>query len=201
MPDSWESFLADCDACRRCPLGSTRRNAVVCRGAWKAPLMFIGEGPGAEEDARGKPFVGQAGRLLDLLLEAQGFPESAYHIGNVVKCRPPENRVPTEEEAAACRPLLARQILLVRPKVVVLLGATAHRYITGSKEPISKVRGQWTEKNGYHMLPTFHPAYILRNDRDRIVLWKDLLSVRAKLEELGFAAPLPDPAAMPSGRG
>ncbi len=201
MPDSWENFLSDCERCRACPLGATRGKVVVYRGSPKAPLMFIGEGPGAEEDARGKPFVGQAGRLLDLLLEAQGFPESVYHIGNVVKCRPPENRVPTEAEAAACKPLLARQILLVRPRVVVMLGATAYRYITQSKDPISRVRGQWTEKNGFHMLPTFHPAYILRNDRERVVLWQDLALVRRKLEELGYLDPLPNQAAMPSGRG
>ena len=201
MPDDWETFLNDCDRCRNCPLGSSRRNVAVYRGSLKAPLMFIGEGPGAEEDARGKPFVGAAGRLLDLLLEAQGFPESVYHIGNVVKCRPPENRVPTEEEANACKPLLARQILLVRPKVIVMLGATSYKYITQSKDPISRVRGQWTEKNGFLMLPTFHPAYILRNDRDRILLWQDLLEVRHRLEALGFLPPLPSPTPMPSGRG
>jgi DNA polymerase len=201
MPDNWETFLSDCDRCRNCPLGSTRRNVVVYRGTPSAPLMFIGEGPGAEEDSRGTPFVGQAGRLLDLLLEAQGFPESVYHIGNIVKCRPPENRVPTEEEAAACKPLLARQIRLVRPKVVVMLGATAYHYLTQTKDAISRVRGQWTEKNGYHMMPTFHPAYILRNDRERILLWQDLFAVRSRLEELGYLESLPKQAEMPSGRG
>jgi DNA polymerase len=149
---------------------------------------------------RGEPFVGAAGRLLDLLLFAYGLDESLYHIGNIVKCRPPENRAPTEEEARACRPLLARQFNLVKPRVVVLLGATAYRYFTGGREGISKIRGQWIEKDGLYVLPTYHPAFILRNNRERIHLWEDIGKVRSKLEELGIVPPLVCQPEMPQGR-
>ncbi len=199
-PGSWDDFVADCRACTACPLHASRTQSVVWRGAVTAPLMFIGEGPGREEDLAGVPFVGRAGRLLDTLLVAQGFPPESFHIGNIVKCRPPENRVPTEEEAMACRSLLARQILFVRPKILVLLGATAFRYITGSREGISKARGTFTEKNGYLMMPTFHPAYILRNERDRILLWQDLLAVRREMERRGFLLPLPEVPTSPETR-
>ncbi|NCC77786.1 MAG: uracil-DNA glycosylase [Clostridia bacterium] len=200
LPPAWQQFVEQCQNCRQCGLGQTRKQAVVWRGALTAPLMFIGEGPGAEEDARGEPFVGAAGRLLDLLLTAYGLESSTYHIGNIVKCRPPENRVPTEDEARACRPLLARQFNLVKPKVIVLLGATAFKYFTGSTEGISKVRGQWIEKNGYLILPTFHPAFILRNNRERIRLWEDIGLVRGKLEELGYLPSLVCQPDMPAGR-
>ena len=200
LPPAWQQFVETCESCRQCPLGSTRQQAVIWRGALSAPLMIIGEGPGAEEDARGEPFVGQAGRLLDLLLTAYGLDEKTYHIGNIVKCRPPENRVPTEVEAKACRPLLARQFNLVKPKVIVLLGATAYKYFTGGTEGISKVRGQWIEKNGFLILPTFHPAYILRNNRERIRLWEDIGLVREQLETLGLLPPLVVQPDMPTGR-
>ena len=200
LPPVWQQFVEQCQNCRQCSLGQTRKQAVVWRGALAAPLMFIGEGPGAEEDARGEPFVGAAGRLLDLLLTAYGFDPASFHIGNIVKCRPPENRVPTEDEARACRPLLARQFNLVKPKVIVLLGATAYKYFTGSTEGISKVRGQWIEKNGYLILPTFHPAFILRNNRERIRLWEDIGLVRGKLEELGCLPSLVSQPEMPTTR-
>ena len=200
LPPAWEQLVSQCQDCRQCSLGSTRTQAVVYRGALQAPLMLIGEGPGAEEDARGEPFVGQAGRLLDLLLSAYGLDPSTYHIGNIVKCRPPDNRAPTLEEAKACRPLLARQFSLVKPKVIVLLGATAYKYFTGGEEGITKVRGQWIEKNGYLILPTFHPAYILRNNRERIRLWTDIGMVREKLESLGLLEPLVHQPDMPAGR-
>ncbi|MDD2534374.1 MAG: uracil-DNA glycosylase [Eubacteriales bacterium] len=200
LPSNWQQFVDTCQSCRQCALGTTRNQAVIWRGACHAPLMIIGEGPGAEEDARGEPFVGQAGRLLDLLLKAYGLDEKTYHIGNIVKCRPPENRVPTEDEAKACRPLLAKQFNLVKPKVIVLLGATAYKYFTGGTEGITKIRGQWIEKNGYLILPTFHPAYILRNNRERVRLWEDIGLVRAKLEELAILPPLIVQPEMPTAR-
>ncbi len=187
---NWDDFLSACDACRACPLSETRTNVVVWRGSVQAPLLFIGEGPGAEEDRQGRPFVGAAGRLLDLGLEAFGLTGSLVHIANIVKCRPPGNRVPTEEEARACRPLLAAQFKFVRPRVIVLLGATAFRNFTGLTEGITKARGKWIEKSGYLILPTLHPAYILRNNREKIHLWNDLGMARVKLEELGLAPPL-----------
>ncbi len=200
LPAAWQQFIDLCENCTQCSLSQTRNHAVIWRGAVDAPLMIIGEGPGAEEDARGEPFVGQAGRLLDLLLKAYGLDESTYHIGNIVKCRPPENRVPTEDEAKSCRPLLAKQFNLVKPKVIVLLGATAYKYFTGGSEGITKIRGQWIEKNGYLILPTFHPAYILRNNRERIRLWEDIGLVRSKLEELGIMPPQVVQPEMPTGR-
>ncbi len=189
---AWDEFVSACENCTACPLAATRDRVVVWRGAVPAPLMLIGEGPGAEEDRRGIPFVGAAGRLLDTALDALGLTGDLYHIGNIVKCRPPGNRAPTEDESRACRPLLATQFRFVRPRVIVLLGATAYRNFTGLTDGITKVRGQWIEKNGYLILPTLHPAYILRNGRAKIDLWDDLAQARAKLVELGLAAPLGD---------
>jgi DNA polymerase len=197
---AWQQFLQDCANCRQCPLGQTRRQAVVWRGSCSSDLMFIGEGPGAEEDEKGQPFVGAAGRLLDLLLIGHGLDAEHYHICNIVKCRPPQNRVPTPEEAKACRPLLGRQFRLVKPKVIVLLGATAYKYFTGGQEGITKIRGQWIEKNGYHILPTYHPAYILRNNNERGKLWDDIGLARRKMEEMGLLEPLVHQPAMPQGR-
>jgi uracil-DNA glycosylase len=196
----WLQFVQACTACRRCALADTRKQVVVWRGAEQAPLMFIGEGPGAEEDERGLPFVGAAGRLLDLLLTAHGLGPEYFHICNIVKCRPPQNRVPSPEEAKACKPWLAQQFRLVHPKIIVLLGATAVKYFTGSQEGISKIRGQWIEKNGYLILPVFHPAYILRNNNERGKLWDDIGLVRQKMEELGLIEPLPCQPDMPQGR-
>lgn len=196
----WVQFVQACAACRRCSLAETRRQVVVWRGAEQAPLMFIGEGPGAEEDERGLPFVGAAGRLLDLLLTAHGLEPEQFHICNIVKCRPPQNRVPTPDEAKACKPWLAQQFRLVHPKIIVLLGATAVKYFTGSQEGITKIRGQWIEKNGFLILPVFHPAYILRNNNERGKLWDDIGLVRQKMEELGFLQPLPYQPDMPQGR-
>jgi uracil-DNA glycosylase len=206
MPDNqnfsvaWQQFVSDCTECRNCQLGQTRRQVVIWRGSEYAPLMFIGEGPGAEEDEKGLPFVGAAGRLLDLLLAGLGFEPKHYHICNIVKCRPPQNRVPTPEEAKACKPLLARQFRLARPKVIVLLGATAYKYFTGNSDGISKIRGQWIEKSGYLIMPTYHPAYILRNNPERGKLWDDICLVRQKMEELGLIEPLAHQPEMPKGR-
>ncbi len=186
----WDQFVKACQACRRCALSKTRNHVVIWRGAVQAPLMFIGEGPGAEEDATGVPFVGAAGKLLDLLLTAHGLPPERYHICNIVKCRPPQNRVPALEEAKACRPLLGKQFQLVHPKIIVLLGATAYKYFTGGNEGITKIRGQWIEKDGYLILPTYHPAYVLRNNQERVRLWDDIGLARQKMEELGYLEPL-----------
>jgi uracil-DNA glycosylase len=200
LNNTWQQFIRECNQCRNCGLGYVRKQAVVWRGAIQAPLMFIGEGPGAEEDEKGKPFVGAAGRLLDLLLASHGLDEAIFHIGNIVKCRPPQNRIPSPEEAKACRPLLARQFRFTRPRIVVLLGATAYKYFTGSSDGISKIRGQWIEKNGCLIMPTFHPAYILRNNNERGKLWDDIGQVRRKMEEIGLLQPLVDQPEMPKGR-
>lgn len=193
LPEAWQGFLQACNSCKECDLWKSRTRVVVYRGSLQAPLMIIGEGPGREEDLQGLPFVGRSGRLLDDAMRALEFREEDYHIGNIVKCRPPENRTPTEEEAVACRRLLAAQFKLVNPKVVILCGATAYRYFTGLKDPITKVRGRFIESKGIFVLPSFHPAYILRNMSKRDELWHDLGLARQKLEELGLIRPMVHP--------
>lgn len=184
LPEEWQGFLQACQSCTACDLYKSRNNVVVYRGSLKASLMLIAEGPGAEEDRQGIPFVGRSGKLLDSLLTAQEIKPDDYHICNIVKCRPPENRAPSEAEAKACKHLLSAQFTLVKPKVIVLLGATAYKYFTNQEDAISKVRGKWIEKADYFIMPTFHPAYLLRNPSKRIDLWQDFVKVREKLEEL-----------------
>jgi len=198
---TWSDFITSCKNCKACALSENRKNVVVYRGSVRAPLMFIGEGPGAQEDEQGLPFVGAAGKLLDLLLTAFDFPADSYHICNIVKCRPPENRAPFPEESKACKNLLAMQFKFVKPKIIVLLGATAYKNFTGSSESITKIRGEWIEKSGYLIMPTVHPAYILRNNTQRILLWKDLEKVRLKMEELSLIQKLSYSPDMPQGRG
>ena len=198
---TWSDFVTECQECRQCDLSKTRKNVVIYRGAISAPLMFVGEGPGANEDMQGKPFVGQAGRLLDLLIQSYGLGDEDYHICNIVKCRPPENRVPTREEAKCCMPLLGKQIRFSKPRVLVLLGATAYKYFLDPSDTITRARGNWIEKNGFWIMPTYHPAFILRNNRERVKLWSDIGLVRAKLEELDLVKPLEDIPLMPEGRG
>ncbi len=186
----WQAFVHRCQTCKACPLAVSRKHVVVWRGGINAPLMILGEGPGAEEDRLGKPFVGRSGQLLDLLLSIFEFTEDDYHIANIVKCRPPGNRVPTPEEAAYCQPLLSEQLRLVRPKVYLLMGATAYRYFTGEDNAISRVRGRWIVSNNCYILPTFHPAYILRDPRKKTLMWQDFAMLREKMEELLLMPPL-----------
>lgn len=186
----WRSFVNKCLTCKACPLSMTRKHVVVWRGGINAPLMILGEGPGAEEDRLGKPFVGRSGKLLDLLLSSFEFGEEDFHIANIVKCRPPGNRVPTPEEAGYCQPLLSEQLRLVRPKVYLLMGATAYRYFTGDDNSISRVRGRWIVSNNCYILPTFHPAYILRDPRRKTLMWQDFAILREKMEELCLMPPL-----------
>lgn len=193
LPKEWQGFLQACQACKECDLHKSRNKVVVYRGDLKAPLMLIAEGPGAEEDRQGLPFVGRSGKLLDSLLEAQEITEKDFHMCNIVKCRPPNNRAPSEEEAKACKRLLSAQFALVEPRVIVLLGATAYKYFTGQKDPISKVRGNWIEKGQFSIMPTFHPAYLLRNQTKKIDLWQDFVKVREKLEELDLIKGLETP--------
>ncbi|MDI9470392.1 MAG: uracil-DNA glycosylase [Bacillota bacterium] len=188
---NWSEFVSACSACTRCGLAASRLNVVVWRGAVVAPLLIVGEDPGASEDEQGLPFVGRSGELLDTALTAHGLDPSTYHICNIVKCRPPGNRQPTPEEAEACRPWLRRQLQYAGSRVVLLLGATALRYFTGETQGITKVRGQWRESRGFWIMPSFHPAYLLRDRRQREPFWQDLTAVRAKLEELGELPPLP----------
>ena len=187
----WQDFLVKCEACRACGLGYERLNAVVYRGSIRAPLMIIGEGPGQNEDEQGIPFVGRSGQLLDQLLSAWGFPEDSYHIANIVKCRPPANRQPTIEEARACRPLLNEQFRFVKPRVVLLMGGSAYKYFTGDLSTgITKIRGEWIEQPGLSVLPTYHPAYILRSRSKKPELWDDIGKARSRLESLELLPPL-----------
>ena len=186
IDSAWQGFIDSCLACQECELHQSRQNVVIWRGSIKAPLMIVGEGPGANEDEQGLPFVGRSGELLDTLLKSLELTEDDYHICNIVKCRPPGNRNPSQAEATACRRLLSAQIRLVKPKVFLLMGATAYRYFTSATEGITKVRGKWIESNDYYVMPTYHPAYILRDNRRKPELWQDVYAVRQKLIELGL---------------
>lgn len=189
------ALAAACDACRRCELAGGRQQVVVSRGNPLARLMVVGEGPGAQEDASGLPFVGRAGQLLDQMLASVGIDSNRdAYICNVVKCRPPDNRKPTAPEMAACRPWLLQQIALVDPAVIVLAGATAMEGVLGLKGAISKRRGQWQQGQGEGLegrwlLPIFHPSYLLRNPSrqqgsPKWLTWQDLKEMRRQLEEL-----------------
>lgn len=175
-------------ACTACPLHEKRKQVAFARGNPAAELMFVGEGPGAEEDAQGLPFVGPAGQLLDKMIEAMGYQPGQVYICNIVKCRPPENRTPEPEEMAACMPFLHEQIAMVAPKVIVALGGTAARGLLGTTEGITRVRGKWkVYKASIPVMPTFHPSYLLRNPAAKREVWEDLKDV---LKHLG--RPLPE---------
>ncbi len=190
-----DQLAAACAACRRCGLAAGRSQVVVSRGNPAARLMVIGEGPGAQEDASGLPFVGRAGQLLDQMLESVGIDSSRdAYVCNVVKCRPPDNRKPTAEEMATCLPWLKRQIELVDPAVILLAGATAMEGLLGVKGGITKLRGQWRQAQGpglegRWLMPVFHPSYLLRNpSRERgspkWLTWQDLQDVRRRLDQI-----------------
>lgn len=187
---SIDELAQDCRVCQRCELGTTRLNPVVGRGNESAPILIIGEGPGQNEDEQGLPFVGRSGQLLEKILASVNLStEQEIYICNVVRCRPPDNRVPTPEEIAACKPYLLEQIRLVDPKIILLTGATAVKAITGKKEGITKIRGTWIEWEGRLCMPIFHPAYLLRNSSREVgspkwLMWQDMQAVRAKLDEL-----------------
>lgn len=168
-------------SCRRCRLWKGRTQVVFGIGHPKAPVVFVGEAPGAEEDRQGKPFVGRAGQLLNAMLRACGFQRDQVYIANIVKCRPPGNRDPEEDEAAACLPFLRRQLSLIAPQVIVLLGRVAARHLIGARGPISSFRGQWQRWKGVDVLPTFHPAYLLRNPLAKREAWEDLKLLMKRL--------------------
>ncbi|MBZ4645850.1 MAG: Uracil glycosylase superfamily protein [Clostridia bacterium] len=180
----WDSLKKQCYNCHKCSLAQKRNNVVFGEGNPKAKLMFVGEGPGADEDSTGRPFVGRAGQLLTKAIEAIGLKREDVYIANVVKCRPPGNRVPAPDEAETCIQYLRNQVLLIKPKIIVCLGATAMKYIIDSQAQISKVRGEWIERKGYWLMPTFHPAALLRDESKKIPFWEDFKKVREKLELL-----------------
>jgi DNA polymerase len=185
-----DQMEAHCNRCYRCDLGKNRTHAVIWRGCLTAPIMLVGEGPGQQEDEQGKPFVGKSGQLLDKILQSVNLDlERDVFICNIVKCRPPDNRTPTTDEADACRGYLMEQIRLVNPKIILLTGATALKGLLGIKQGITKVRGQWIERDNRLYMPIFHPAYLLRNPSKekgspKWLMWQDIQDVKRKLDEL-----------------
>lgn len=178
----WERLLSEIEACRACPLREGCSRTVPGEGDRSARLMFIGEGPGADEDRLGRPFVGRAGQLLTRMIEAIGMTREEVYICNVVKCRPPQNRTPTDEEAAACRPFLQRQMEGVRPRLIVLLGSTAGRCLLGeSFHGVRADRGKWFFRGGSWILPTYHPSALLRDPTLKRAAWEDFKAARDKL--------------------
>ncbi len=173
--------LADC---RRCRLCQKRTQVVFGVGNPKARVVFVGEGPGADEDRIGEPFVGRAGQLLNVMLPSIGLRREDVYIANIVKCRPPGNRDPETDEAAACMPFLKRQIELINPEVIVLLGRIAARFLLGTTAPISSYRGKWTIWHGHAVLPTYHTAYLLRNPAAKRESWVDFKQLRLPKKEL-----------------
>jgi uracil-DNA glycosylase family 4 len=189
--DTLLKIREDIGDCTRCKLHKKRTHIVFADGNPKADLVFVGEGPGADEDATGIPFVGRAGKLLTQMIEAMGLKRKDVYICNVVKCRPPENRQPEPDEVTTCSPYLVRQLEVVNPKVIVCLGATAAKTLLETEMGISKFRGQWLDFRGKKLLATYHPAYLLRNPAAKSEVWKDLQKVMA---ELGLEVKKPKPA-------
>jgi DNA polymerase len=179
--DSLLKIREDLGECTRCKLHSTRHKIVFGDGNPKAKLVFVGEGPGADEDAQGLPFVGRAGKLLTQMIEAMGLQRQDVYICNVVKCRPPGNRQPEEDEVRTCSPFLLRQIDVIAPQVIVCLGAVAAKTLLQTNRGISQFRGEWLEFRGRKLLATYHPAYLLRNPPAKSEVWKDLQKVMAVL--------------------
>ncbi|HET7730518.1 MAG TPA: uracil-DNA glycosylase [Usitatibacter sp.] len=187
---SWAELRTLVTECRACVLCKQRKQAVFGVGAETAPWMFIGEGPGADEDEQGDPFVGQAGRLLDSMLAAIGCRRGReVYIANVVKCRPPGNRTPTAAEAAACAPFLDRQIELAAPKLIVALGKTAATRLLGTESSLAGLRGRVHRYRGIPVVVTYHPAYLLRTLADKAKAWEDLVFARRTLASTGASPP------------
>ncbi|HEY0323003.1 MAG TPA: uracil-DNA glycosylase [Pyrinomonadaceae bacterium] len=183
VDETLEDIWNDIGVCMRCPLCCQGRTHVVnSEGNRKARLMFVGEAPGADEDASGRPFVGRAGQLLNKIIEAIGLKREDILIGNVNRCRPPQNRTPTTAEAAICKPFLLREIAVVRPDVIVVLGNTAMKNLLDTKEGITKLRGKFQDYRGIKVMPTFHPAYLLRDPSKKREAWEDMKTVRDYLK-------------------
>lgn len=181
---TWQELKDMCNCCTRCRLCEGRLNVVFGKGNENADILFVGEGPGRQEDEQGIPFVGQAGQLLDLALVSCGYKPDDYYIANVIKCRPPENRTPFAEECNACMPYLRKQFSLIKPKIVVCLGGVAATNLIDKDARITGLRGRWTEKGGTLFFATYHPAALLRDESKKLVMWQDLKKVKDKLDEI-----------------
>lgn len=187
MFDSWEALEAACRQCQNCPLGQTRTHLVFGTGNPRAKILFIGEGPGEQEDLRGEPFVGRSGQLLDKFLDAIDLDRHKHiYIANIVKCRPPRNRQPLPEEQEACIGWLRNQVALLRPQILVCLGRTAAQRIIDPQLRITRQHGEWSLKNGVWRMATLHPAALLRDPRQKDGAFADFLSLRDKIAQLGI---------------
>jgi uracil-DNA glycosylase family 4 len=181
------ALRAEIGDCRRCKLAPHRTNLVFGVGNPAARLVFVGEAPGADEDVKGEPFVGRAGQLLtEIITKGMGLRREDVYIANVIKCRPPGNRNPEPDEVATCEPFLIRQLELIGPEVIVALGKFAAQTLLRTKTPITKLRGQWGDYRGIRVMPTFHPAYLLRNPGDKRIVWAD---IKVVMTELGLPVP------------
>lgn len=180
--ETFEQIHAEIGDCTRCPLHLERTHVVHTEGNRKARLMFVGEAPGADEDAQARPFVGRAGQLLTKIIEAIGLKREDVLIGNVNRCRPPQNRAPMPDEAATCKPFLEREIAVAQPEVIVVLGNTALKNLLDTREGITRARGRFHDYKGIKVMPTFHPAYLLRDPSKKRETWEDLKKVRDYLD-------------------
>lgn len=181
--ESLEQIRAELGDCQRCPLGATRKSLVFGVGNPQARLVLVGEAPGRDEDEKGEPFVGEAGRLLDQILFAMGLNRDDVYICNVLKCRPPNNRDPEAAEVASCEPFLARQLAAIRPQAIVALGRFAIHTLLQTKVPIGRLRGTWQQYQGLPLMPTYHPAYLLRNPIGKREVWADMKQVMQLLNQ------------------
>ena len=182
--DTLQALRSELGDCRRCKLWPGRTHIVFGVGNPHATLMFVGEGPGRDEDLQAEPFVGRAGKLLtEIITKGMKMRREDVYIANVIKCRPPENRNPEPDEIAACQPFLRRQIELIRPRVLVALGTFAAQTLLGLRVPISRLRGHWYDYEGTKLMPTLHPAYLLRNPNDKRLVWEDVKMVLRELEK------------------
>jgi len=177
----WDDLRTRALACTKCRLAGTRKNVVFGVGDPNADLMFVGEAPGRDEDLQGEPFVGRAGQLLTDIIKAMKLTRDQVYIANVIKCRPPENRNPEPDELDACRPFIRQQVEMIKPKVIVTLGRFGLQSLTEKGYGISSVRGQWLDYNGIKLMPTYHPAYLLRNPAAKKEVWADMKKVMAEL--------------------
>lgn len=184
MYDNWEELENCVKNCRKCRLCEKRNNVVFGVGNKNADMMFIGEGPGADEDMQGEPFVGKAGKLMNMAFKMLGINREEVYIANIVKCRPPQNRNPQDDEAEACLNYLRNQVILVKPKIIVLLGNVALKNILGKEYGITASRGKWVEKKGILYMPTWHPAALLRDENKKIDFVKDLKEVQNKFQTI-----------------
>lgn len=183
---TWESLEAQCKACTACSLSEARTNVVFGVGNKNADIMFVGEGPGEQEDLQGEPFVGAAGKLLDDMLSIIDIDREKCYIANIVKCRPPHNRDPKEEEQDACFDYLRNQILMVKPKILVCLGRVAAMKLINPDYRITREHGSWVHRNGMHMTAIYHPSALLRDVSKRPDTFEDLLKIRDKMRQLGI---------------